>query len=395
MRTRFRGVVRALVLGLLAILVGCSSNSSSTNSGTGFLLVTSQGDSTVASYQVNLNTGLLTQQGGEVTTGTGTMPVAIVLTPSGNAAFVANRQTNDIARYTVNSDGTFTAATPNQPTSSNAPGLAIAPISMATDSGGKFLFVANQSSDTISIFAISGTSLTEVPGSPFATGANPTGVAVAPNSNFVYVTNDVNGTVSGYTFDASSGAITAVVPGSPYIVGASPSALAFATPQNGSAQAVTFLYVTNFASNNVSGFVTCVAASAVCLAADGSLVSVGAPVSSGLGPTAAVVTSVDAVTADPTTATDYLYVVARSSNQVSEYKIAAGTGTLTPLVPASVSTGVNPAGIGITTDGSYLYVPNQSAATFSAFHIAPTTGVLGPVQMTLTTPPLPSAVGVR
>jgi len=395
MRTRSGGVVRALVLGLLAVLVGCSSNSSSTNSGTGFLLVTSQGDSTIASYQINLNTGLLTQQGGEVTTGTGSMPVFILLTPSGNAAFVANRQTNDIARFTVNSDGTFTAVTPNQPTSSNAPASAIAPISMATDSGGKFLFVANQSSDTISVFAISGTSLTEVAGSPFPTGANPTGVAVAPNSNFVYVTNDVNGTVSGYTFDANSGAITGTVPGSPYTVGATPSALAFATPQNGNAQGMTFLYVTSFASNNVSGFVSCVAASAVCLAADGSLVSVGAPVSSGLGPTAATVTTVDAVTNDPTTATDYLYVVARSSNQVSQYKIAAGTGVLTALAPASVSTGVNPAGIGITADGSYVYVPNQGASTFSAFHIAPATGVLGPVQMTLTTPALPSAVAAK
>jgi 6-phosphogluconolactonase len=395
MRTRSGGVVRALVLVLLAVLVGCSSNSSSTNAGTGFLLVSSQGNSSIASYQINLNTGLLTQQGGEVTTGTGSMPVAILLTPAGDAAFVANRQTNDIARYTLNSDGTFTAVTPNQPTSSNAPGLAVAPVSMATDSGGKFLFVANQSSDTISVFAISGTGLTEVAGSPFVTGANPTGVAVAPNSNFVYVTNDVNGTVSGYTFDSASGAITGIVPGSPYIVGASPSALAFATPQNGNAQAMTFLYVTNFASNNVSGFVTCVAASAECLAADGSLVSVGAPISAGLGPTAAAVTSVDAVTNDPTTATDYLYVVDRSSDQISEYKIAAGTGVLTALAPASVSTGVNPAGIGITADGSYLYVPNQGASTFSAFHIAPTTGVLGPVQMTLTTPPLPSAVGVR
>ena len=394
MRMSTRGVVRALVLGLLSFLVACSSDSS-TNAGTGFLLVASQGDSSLLSYQTNLNTGLLTQRGSEVTTGTGSLPFFILLTPSGNAAFVANHQTNDIARYSVNTDGTFSAVTPNQPASSNAPSLAVTPSSMATDSGGKFLFVANQASDTISIFAISGTSLAEVAGSPFPTTANPTSVAVAPNSNFVYVTNDINGTVSGYTFDSTSGAITGPVPGSPYTVGATPSALAFATPQNGSAQGLTFLYVTNFASNNVSGFVTCVAASAECLVADGSLVSVGAPISAGLGPIAASVTTVDAVTNDPTTATDYLYVVDRSSNQVSQYKIAAGTGVLTALAPAAVSTGTNPAGLGITADGSYIYVPNQGASTFSAFHIAPTTGVLGPVMMTLTTPPLPSAVAAK
>jgi len=395
MRMSTRGLVRALVLGLLSVLVACSSNSSSTNAGTGFLLVTSQGDSTILSYQTNLNTGLLTQQGSEITTGTGSVPAVILLTPSGNAAFVANHQTNDIARFTVGSDGTLTAATPNQAASSNAPSLAVTPSSIATDSGGKFLFVANQTSDTISIFAISGAGLTEVAGSPFATTANPTSVAVAPNSNFVYVTNDINGTVSGYTFDSTSGAITGTVPGSPYTVGATPSALAFATPQNGNAQGLTFLYVTNFTSNNVYGFVTCVAASAQCLAADGSLVSVGAPVSAGLGPISASVTAVDAVTNDPTTAVDYLYVVDRSSNQVSEYKIAAGTGVLTALSPAAVSTGANPGPLAITADGSYIYVPNTGASTFSAFHIAPTTGVLGPVQMTLTTPPLPTAVAAR
>jgi 6-phosphogluconolactonase (cycloisomerase 2 family) len=122
---------------------------------------------------------------------------------------------------------------------------------------------------------------------------------------------------------------------------------------------------------------------------------VGAPVSAGLGPTAAAVSTTDAVANDATTATDYLYVVSRSSNQVSQYKIAAGTGVLTALSPVSASTGANPAGIGITRDGAYVYVPNQGASTFSVFHIAPTTGVLGPVQETLTTPALPSAVAVR
>ena len=394
MRISFHGIVRPLVLGMLGVLVACSSNSS-TNSGTGFLLVASQGDASIASYQINLNNGFLTQQGSEVTTGASSVPQAMLLTPSGTAAFVANRQTNDIARFSVNSDGTFSAVTPNQPASSNAPSLAADPVSMATDSGGKFLFVANQTSDTISVFAISGTSLTEVTGSPFPTTANPTGVAVAPNSNFVYVTNDINGTVSGYAFDSTSGAITGPVPGSPYTVGAAPSGLVFATPQNGNAQGLTFLYVMNFASNNVNGFVTCVAASAECLAADGSLVSVGSPASAGTGPIAAAVATVDAVTNDPTTATDYLYVVDRSSNQVSQYKIAAGTGVLTALAPVAVSTGSNPAGIGVTADGAWVYVPNLNAATFSAFHVAQTTGVLGPVQQSLTIPTFPSAVAVK
>src|SRR6476469_8478634 len=51
---------------------------------------------------------------------------------------------------------------------------------LAFDSVHKFLFVSNQNANTVSAFSVNtGTGqLTAVPGSPFATGARPTGIAV-------------------------------------------------------------------------------------------------------------------------------------------------------------------------------------------------------------------------
>ena len=85
--------------------------------------------------------------------GTGTMPSAMIMAPSGNALFIANSATNDITPYTVKSDGTLTAG-------SGTVATGMTPLSMTMDSAGHFLFVANQgqqstpASGTISVFSI-------------------------------------------------------------------------------------------------------------------------------------------------------------------------------------------------------------------------------------------------
>ena len=98
---------------------------------------------------------------------TGTTPSAMILTPSGDAAFVANRDSNDISRYTIKSDNTLVAVSGNTPTG-------VTPVSMAIDSAGHFLFVANRGSDDISVFSISsGAGLTEIAGSRFPAASSP------------------------------------------------------------------------------------------------------------------------------------------------------------------------------------------------------------------------------
>src|SRR5205814_1843218 len=134
-----------------------------------------------------------------------------------------------------------------------------------------FLFVANPGAlttpatpGTISVFAVSGTTLTEVPGSPFpaVSFTNPTnpigpsGLAVVniPSvGDELYVANETDGTVTAYKVD-SAGALSQPVS---YTVGISPTGVGVARTGN-------FLYVANSGSNNVSAFVVCTEISTQC-----------------------------------------------------------------------------------------------------------------------------------
>ena len=372
MGTRFRFLAGVVLPALLFCLTACSNSSSGTSSGTGALFVAALGDSSVSNFSIDLTTGLLTVNGGTVPTG-GT-PSAMLLAPTGTELFVANSGTNNISAYSVKTDGTLTAA-------SGTTATGMTPLSMSMDSGGKFLFVANQglqvdpTSGTVSVFSVQGTTLTEVAGSPFrvaATGApsgpGPAGLAVTPDGKFLYVANQFDSTLTKFSVDASG-----VLTQGPIVqVGTTPSAVTI-TPDGG------FLYVAN--SSTVSAFAVCNQVVANCSdpnSPDGSLTVVaGSPFSAGIAPVAMLVPP----------SGKFLFVVNRLSNQISEFKIAVGTGVLTANAQPAISTGANPVGItfraGTTTVAAtggitdYLYVPNLGASSISVYSFDSTVGTLG------------------
>ena len=381
MGTRFRFLAGIAVPALLLVLSACNSSSSSSSTGTGALFVATLGDSTVSSFSIDLSSGILTANGSGVATGTS--PSAMILSSSGKALFIANKDTNNISAYTVKTDGTLTAV-------SGSVATGMTPLNMAMDSAGHFLFVANQglqvdpASGTISVFAVSDTTLTPVPGSPFvvagislSSGPGPSGIAVTPDGKFLYVANQFDSSVTNFSVDGS-GVLTQ---GPTLPVGTTPTAAAL-TPDGG------FLYVAN--SSTVSAFAVCNQVVTSCnnpTGPDGNLTAVaGSPFPAGIAPVAIV--------AAPSG--KFLYVVDRLSNQISQYKIASGTGVLTPNTQATISTGANPVGatirVGtntITATGgltNYLYVPNLGASSISAFAFDSTTGILslvgGPVPIT-------------
>ena len=98
---------------------------------------------------------------------------------------------------------------------------------MAVDPGGKFLYVANRLSDSISAYAIDARTgvLSEMSGSPFATGGGPYSISTDISGKFVYVTNGLSDDVSAYTMNASTGALTPMA-GSPFAAGSYPISIA-------------------------------------------------------------------------------------------------------------------------------------------------------------------------
>ena len=370
------------LLALLLIMTACSNNSSTTtgSGGTGALFVATQ-DQMVSSFSANLSNGTLSATG--TSQMTDAMPSAAVLAPSGNALFVANAGANDIESYTVNSDGTLTKA------STMSMGC-VSPTNLAIDPGGKLLFAACQgvpgTTDptmvgTASVYSVSGTTLTLM--GSVSTTANlavngfPTAIAVSVQGglNFLYVANQLDGTVLAYSYD-SSGNLTSLA--TPYRVGTAPSALAVTpTPDSTMIPNGTFLYVANAGSNNISAFTIDPMA--------GTLTPVtNSPFSAGLGPTSLGVSIKG----------KFLYCADKQSNQISSYTIDAVKGSLTPTAPATTSTGVSPVWVAVHPAGIWVYVANQGSANISILQIK-TSGALGSPTNPQVTSAAPAAIALK
>jgi 6-phosphogluconolactonase (cycloisomerase 2 family) len=398
MGMKFSFLRHLLLPALLVAMTACSNgNNSRATTGSGLLYVAAQSNTSISAYTVNLSSGGLSTIGAGV--GTGSVPSAIAIAPSVNALFVANSGSNSISSYTINSDGSLTAGSATTPTGTT-------PTALALDAAGKFLFVANQGSSSISVFTINGSTLAKVAGSPFTTipagfsypnGTLPSGVVVSNSGKFLYVANQLANFVSAFSISASGALAPLGVPF--YNAGTGPAGLAI-TPNGG------FLYVANSGadSNNISAFAICDAVVNSCAnpnTPDGTLTQVlGSPFSAGLGPVA--------IAMDPNF--NFLYVVDKGSNTVSQYAYGTGSGVLAPLSSGTVSTGLNPVSIAIrpgatgtnlgntlTNPTDYVFVANIGAGTntISTFTLNTTSGQLTVLGTTVTTFAQTSAVAVK
>jgi 6-phosphogluconolactonase len=365
MRMKFRRPAGVLTLISLYILTSCSnSTSTSPTSGTGYLWVIAQGNTSAQAYTVNLNSGELTANANLVTTGTA--PSAVVVAPSGKAMFVANSGSNTVSSFTINSDGSLTAGTASYPTGRT-------PISLAIDPAGKFLFVANQADSTISVFTVQGTTLsaagtfsTQDPNNPGLSA--PSALAVTSSGNFLYVANQLTNSVSGFTYNTTSGSLSPLSTFS-FPAGTNPSALVL-SPVLASSPGASFLYVGNAGSNDISVFAACTVASTTCSSPNGLLSAItGSPFAAGLNPVSLAVTPGGA----------FLYAADEGSNQVSGYKVGQNNGALTPTTTATFSVGTSPTWIAIPPNGGFVYVANFGSASISAYGINTTNGFLAQV----------------
>lgn len=218
---------------------------------TRFLYVTQMNSVAVAGFAIAAGTGVLTPIPGSPFPAANT-PVQAIVDPSGKFLYVSNL--NDafggISAYSI--DSTSGALTPIAgspfPTQTNFPG----PNRMAIGGGGKFLYVGMSgtvnANNTVSAFSIDATTgaLTQITGSPFATGNNPQGITTDPSGKFLYTANAIDNTVTAFTIDGSLGTLTPIS-GSPFATLASPAALAIDP-------AGQFLYVGENSTNGIEAF---------------------------------------------------------------------------------------------------------------------------------------------
>jgi YVTN family beta-propeller protein len=254
---------------------------------------------------------------------------------------------------------------------------------------GPFAYVANNSSNTVSVINIPTAQVTN----SIPVGSGPWGTAISPDQTQVFVTNNHANNVS--VINAASGSVVATIP-----VQSSPFGVAF-TPDGSS------VYVVNGSSNTVSVINAASQTVVATVPVQNNPVGVAmAPTSNG---TFAYVTnsgsntvSVIAVTSNPTVVTNipvgtgprwvtvspnskWAYVENAGSNNVSVISVASNQ------VIATIPVGSSPFGAAFTPDNSTVYVANSGSNNVSVIDtksdtvIATVVGFNNPVQVALTT----------
>jgi 6-phosphogluconolactonase (cycloisomerase 2 family) len=175
-----------------------------------FLFVSDRANSgTIVTYPINTDGSLgIPTPTNMVFSGTG-MPGPVIIDPTGAFLYVTDVVNGTVSLLNGVSSGTLTLV---QVYPTNSPGTPAIGIAIAAPVGGnEFLYVANQSANTISGYTVTpSTGALTLPGVSVSGLNAPTGLAVDPSSSFLYVTNQSTGTLSTYAINASTGALTAV-----------------------------------------------------------------------------------------------------------------------------------------------------------------------------------------
>ncbi len=183
-----------------------------------YVYVIDQDPSTLANLLVfsrNVGTGALTPVTG-VTVGatqatgylSGVTASSVAVAPRGVFVYVSDSASNQIIGYTVGGGGALTAMT-NGPFPTGS-----LPVNMTIDPRGSFLYAVNQNDNDLSAFVINSASgsLGAVSGTaPLLEGNTPTCVTIENALGiYMYVSNFVSNTVSGFQLNATTGAVVKI-----------------------------------------------------------------------------------------------------------------------------------------------------------------------------------------
>ena len=339
-RSRSFGLA-AMVILVLTIAVGCSSSSVRFA-----YIATGQG---IYAFRMNSRTGAGALVFGspfvtKIAPTTAAAPSSVVVHPSNRFLYAANQNTNTISLFTINSTtGALTEVLPPTALVTASGGVGLSPAVMTMDSAGSFLFVGNQVTNDIWVFSIgSSGALTFV--SSAQVGASPTGLTLTASGGFLYVPVPTFPAI--YVFSVSSGTLTQVGSSgqgsAPFIVNG--------VGQLGVDPGGHFLYVPNPSLNTVT---------VLKIQSDGTLAAGPGLFATGTTPVAAATNATGA----------FLYVANSGSTDLSQFQVDTTTGALTALTTSIAGTGTNPESILIDPDAKFVFVINEQSDSVTEFTI--------------------------
>jgi len=154
----------------------------------------------------------------------GIHPSSITTDPGGAYVYVTDFAAAKILAFTVSAAGLAPLSGSPFPTGNQ-------PASIIVDATGKFAVVAESQDSSVSTYSINNGVLSQV--GSFATGLQPVAVGIDPNMNrYIFTANFLGNTVSGFALDGTSGSLFNTQY-SPFTANANPTAVA-AIPHKGS-----------------------------------------------------------------------------------------------------------------------------------------------------------------
>ena len=286
--------------------------------------------SNVSGYLADPSTGALNSIPG-MPVKTGTSPVQALIHPSGKFLYVLDSGSQDITFYAIGPSGALSSI--------ECPHCdALSPSGMAIDPAGEWLFVTNLEFGTVTNYTVNPVTGELNRGFPATTGQNsrPAQPVVDPSGRYLYVADSNTSQVSGFLING--GALTPMT-GSPFAAGSGPSSVA------ASRTAV-------FVANQITGDL-----SVYRVGPEGGLTAVGIPVPTGGSPTSVVV--------DPTG--NYVYV-ANQLQLVVFNTLPNGPYPLTFV--RSYNAGLTPSFVAMDPDGNFVYVVSPGSNDVSGFAVS-------------------------
>lgn len=237
------------------------------------------------------------------------------------------------------------------------------PIATSFDSTGRYLFaghllVSGAPEFNVRAYTVDATTgaLSDIAGSPFATGSYPSAVAVDPSRKYLYVTNQLSNQLTAYRIENGSGELTQLQ-GAPANAGSTPTFISVAEDTTPLQLQSKFVYVLDLIGNTVRSFT---------IDADGMLSPGATPLT--------LANSPSSITLDPKN--HYAYVTNFTDDTVGIYSVAAATGALTEIAGSPVPIGNSPRSLVIEPTGRYAYVASMAANSIEKLTIDPATGAL-------------------
>ena len=336
-----------------------------------FLYVTSSNKSNpgqINVYKVDSQAGALIPIANSPYSSGGANPVADVTSANGKNLYVINQASNSVVVFAINTDGSL-----SQQQSCSTPGTL--PTQLAINQAGTYLYVvetyqpgfnANKPGPgALVVFPVNANGQLGATGSlcqPVANGAN----SFFPLGNNPVAVNVLPSSNFVYAVNETDATISDFQVGSggaltliaSYPVGVAPNAIA-------SDPTSKFLYVTDGAANQMIGFL---------IQTDGALINMQTPFKTDILPVS--------VEVDPRGI--YVYVANYNANDVSAYTIDRATGNATQIAGATTyGVDAGPTCILIEpAEARFVYTSNSLGGTVSGLALNPATGALSPVQNT-------------